>query len=131
CYLRPLGRTVAMMSTFLVLRPFRKVLLLLLLCSAMGMQAQEFNVQVSVIAPRVSNAEPRVLKSLETAIREFYQSRRFTNYNYATGERIELNILLTVNDMPTTDRFECNLQVIYARPVFGSDYNTPLLDLVD
>ncbi len=121
-----------MMSIFSVLHPFRKALLLLLLLgTSLGVKAQEFNVQVSVIAPRISNAEPRVLKSLETAIREFYQSRRFTNYNYAPGERIELNILLTVNEMPTMDRYECNLQVIYARPVFGSDYNTPLLDLVD
>lgn len=116
-----------MPKTFLL----RSLFLLMVVCAAPGMKAQEFNVQVSVIAPRISNAEPRILKSLETAIREFYQSRRFTNYNYAPGERIDLNILLTVNDMPTQDRFECNLQVIYARPVFGSDYNTPLLDLVD
>jgi hypothetical protein len=98
---------------------------------ATGVMAQEFNAQVSVIAPRISNAEPRVIKSLETAIKEFYQSRRFTNLNYAPGERIELNILLTINNMPTSDRFECNLQVIYARPVFGADYNSPVLDLVD
>jgi hypothetical protein len=96
-----------------------------------GLLAQEFNAQVSVIAPRISNAEPRVIKSLETAIKEFFQSRRFTNLNYAPAERIELNLLLTINNMPTPDRFECNLQVIYARPVFGADYNTPVLDLVD
>lgn len=108
--------------------------LILLGCAAFcaaGLSAQEFNAQVSVIAPRISNAEPRVLKSLETAIKEFYQNRRFTSYNYAPSERIDINLLLTINNMPTQDRFECNLQVIYARPVFGTDYNTPLLDLVD
>ena len=107
---------------------------LLLVCLAgwcMPLCAQEFNVQVSVIAPRISNAEPRVLRSLETAIKEFYQNRRFTNYNYAPAERIEVNLLLTVNEMPTQDRYECNLQVIYARPIFGADYNSPMLDLVD
>lgn len=93
--------------------------------------AQEFNAQVSVIAPRIANAEPRVIKSLETAIKEFFQSRRFTNLNYSPVERLELNILLTINNMPTPDRYECNLQVIYARPVFGADYNSPILDLVD
>lgn len=96
-----------------------------------GLHAQEFNPQVSVIAPRISNAEPRVLKSLESAIREFYASRRFTNFNYAPHERIEINLLLTINDMPTQDRYECNLQVIYSRPVFGADYNSPIIDLVD
>jgi hypothetical protein len=110
----------------------RYILLPILLATCIsGLVAQEFNAQVSVIAPRITNAEPRIIKSLETAIKEFYQSRRFTNLNYAPGERIELNILLTINNMPTPDRFECNLQVIYARPVFSADYNSPVLDLVD
>lgn len=98
---------------------------------ALGLHAQEFNAQVNVLAPRITNAEPRVIKSLETAIKEFFQSRRFTNLNYAPSERIDINLLLTINAMPSTDRFECNLQVIYARPVFGADYNSPVLDLVD
>lgn len=96
-----------------------------------ALRAQEFNVQVSVIAPQVSNADPRIFRSLELAIKEFYQARRFTNLNFAPGERIDLNLLLTVNNMPTMDRFEGSLQVIYSRPIFGSDYNSPVLDLVD
>lgn len=111
----------------------RKAFLLLLfnLLLAPVFKAQEFNVQVSVIAPQVSNADPRIFRSLELAIKEFYQSRRFTSLNFAPGERIDLNLLLTVNNMPTMDRFEGSLQVIYSRPVFGSDYNSPVLDLVD
>jgi hypothetical protein len=93
--------------------------------------AQEFNCQVSVIAPQVSNSDPRILRGLELAIKEFYQSRRFTNLNYAPHERIDLNLLLTINNMPSMDRFEGYLQVIYARPVYGADYNSPILDLVD
>ena len=93
--------------------------------------AQEFNCQVSVIAPQVSNAEPRIFKSLELAIKEFYQNRRFSNLNYAQGERIDINLLLTINSVPSPDRFEGSLQVIYARPVYGSDYNSPILDMVD
>lgn len=93
--------------------------------------AQEFNCQVSVIAPQVATAQPRVFQSLETAIKEFYQNRRFTNYNYAPDERIDINLLLTISSQPAPDRFEGTLQVIYARPVYGTDYNTPILDLVD
>jgi hypothetical protein len=95
------------------------------------LQAQEFTCQVSVIAPQVAAAQPRVFQSMEMAIREFFQNRRFTNRNYTAAERIEINLLLTINSQPAPDRFEGNLQVIYARPVFGSDYNTPVLDLVD
>lgn len=95
------------------------------------LNAQEFNCQVSVIAPQVATAQPRVFQSLEIAIKDFYQSRRFTNLNYAPSERIDINLLLTITSQPAPDRFEGNLQVIYARPVYGTDYNTPILDLVD
>lgn len=106
-------------------------LLLLLLLLTPALKAQEFNCQVSVIAPQVATAQPQVFKSLELAIKEFFQSRRFSNLNYTPGERIDINLLLTINSQPAADRFEGSLQVIYARPVFGTDYNTPILDLVD
>ncbi len=106
-------------------------LLLLSLLLIPVLKAQEFNCQVSVIAPQVATAQPQVFRSLELAIKEFFQSRRFSNLNYAPGERIEINLLLTINSQPAADRFEGTLQVIYARPVFGTDYNTPILDLVD
>lgn len=110
-----------------------RLLVVLLVCTSLHslVRAQEFNCQVSVIAPQVSNADPRIFRSLELAIKEFFQSRRFTNLNFAPVERIDLNMLLTINNMPTMDRFEGTLQVIYARPVFGSDYNSPIIDLVD
>lgn len=110
--------------------PVRLSLALVLAMPLVG-QAQEFNCQVSVIAPQVATAQPRVFQSLEVAIKEFYQNRRFTNYNYAPTERIDINLLLTISNQPAPDRFEGTLQVIYARPVFGTDYNTPILDLVD
>ncbi len=103
--------------------------LLLLLPSVV--RSQEFNCQVSVIAPQVATAQPRVFQSMETSIKEFFQNRRFTNYNYAQSERIDINILITISSQPATDRFEGTLQLIYARPVYGTDYNTPILDLVD
>ena len=106
-------------------------LLLLSLLLTPVLKAQEFNCQVSVIAPQVATAQPQVFKSLELAIKEFFQSRRFSNLNYTPGERIDINLLLTINSQPAADRFEGSLQVIYARPVFGTDYNTPILDLVD
>lgn len=110
---------------------FRPALLLLFLSLAPVLNAQEFNCQVSVIAPQVATAQPRVFQSLEMAIKDFYQTRRFTNLNYAPSERIDINLLLTITAQPASDQFEGNLQVIYARPVYGTDYNTPLLDLVD
>ena len=111
----------------------RKIVLSTLLTGLLagGVLAQEFNCQVQVQAPQISNADPRIWKSLELAIVEFYNTRRFTSYNYAPEERIDINLLLTVNDFNGTDYFRGTLQVIYARPIFNTDYNSPVIDLVD
>ena len=102
-----------------------------MLLTALTANAQEFNCQISVIAPQVANARPELWKAMEGSIREFMNTRRWTNYNYSAAERIDLNLLLTIASQPATDRFTGTLQVIYARPVFGTDYNTPVIDLVD
>jgi hypothetical protein len=109
----------------------RALLAICLIAPVMSVRGQEFNCQVSVIAPQVATAQPRVFQSMEVAIKEFFQNRRFTNLNYAPSERIDLNILLTISNQPAADRFEGTLQVIYVRPVFGTDYNSPVIDLVD
>ena len=110
----------------------RRINLLLAACLlAASSAAQEFNCQVSVIAPQIAQAQTRVFQSMELAIKEFFNTRRFTNQNYASAERVDINLLLTISNQPAPDRFEGTLQVIYARPVYGTDYNSPILDLVD
>ncbi len=93
--------------------------------------SQEFNCKATVIAPTVANQDPRIYKSLENAIMQLMNTRRWTNYNYAPAERIDCNFLITVNSQPSIDRFEATMQVNYSRPVFGSDYLSPVFNIVD
>src|SRR5436190_22095164 len=98
------------------MKHMRRIYLPLVACLlAASSFAQEFNCQISVIAPQVATAQPRVFQSMETSIKEFFQNRRFTIYNFAQTERIDINILITISSQPATDRFEGTLQVIYAR----------------
>ena len=110
----------------------RKIhLTLATLLLATSVNAQEFNTQVNVIAPQVANARPELWKAMETSIREFFNNRRWTNFNYLPAERLDLNLAITIQSQPATDRFTGTLQVIYSRPVFGTDFDSPVLDLVD
>lgn len=116
-------------TPFTLRRPLLRLLMPLLL--PLGTYAQEFNCQVNVIAPQVANARPELWKAMETSIRELMNNRRWTNFNYAAAERIDLNLVVTIQSQPATDRFTGTLQVIYARTVFNTDYDSPVLDLVD
>ncbi len=111
-----------------LLRLFLSLALLLPLITG---HAQEFNAKVQVIAPQIQSTPKRVWQSMESAILQVMNTRRFTNYNYTQVERIDVNFLLTISEQPTADRFKGTLQVTYSRPVHGTDYLSPVMDILD
>lgn len=90
-------------------------------------RAQELNCTVTVIAPQISNVDVSRFDALEDGIREFMNGRRWTNDNFEFEERIECTIQLTVNEAIGSTVFKGSMQVQSSRPVFNSDYNTPVL----
>ena len=92
---------------------------------------QELDCQVSVTAPQISGTDKRVFESMQTAIYEFMNNRKWTGYNFKTEERIECTVLLTVNDRLGTDDFKGNLNLVVRRPVYNSAYNSTLLNWID
>ncbi|MBL8003414.1 MAG: DUF4835 family protein [Flavobacteriales bacterium] len=106
------------------------LLLVLFLVLTPG-RTQEFNAKVQVIAPQIQSTPKRIWQSLETAITQLMNTRRFTNYNYTQTERLDVNLLLTINEQPSADRFKGTLQVSYSRPVYGTDYLSPVMDILD
>lgn len=109
----------------------RFLILLLVFCVSLSARAQEFNCQVSVIAPTIQSTPKRVWQSMEGAIRELMNTRRWTSRNYTQQERIECSLLLTISEQSGMDRFKGSLQVILTRPIYNTDYNSPVLDLLD
>jgi|TARA_B100001564_G_scaffold155482_1_gene130559 hypothetical protein len=90
-------------------------------------QAQELNCTVNVIAPQISNVDVSRFDALEDGIREFMNGRRWTNDNFEFEERIECTLQLTVSEAIGSTVFKGSMQVQSSRPVFNSDYNTPVL----
>jgi len=90
-------------------------------------RAQELNCTVTVIAPQISNVDVSRFDALEDGIREFMNGRRWTNDNFEFEERIECTIQLTVSEAIGSTVFKGSMQVQSSRPVFNSDYKTPVL----
>ena len=90
-------------------------------------RAQELNCTVTVIAPQISNVDVIRFDALEDGIREFMNGRRWTNDNFEFEERIECTLQLTVSEAIGSTVFKGSMQVQSSRPVFNSDYNTPVL----
>jgi hypothetical protein len=92
-----------------------------------SVQGQELNCRVQVIAPQIANVEGSIFESLEEAIQEFVNGRRWSNDDFLFEERIECNIQITISEAPTATSFKGSIQVQSSRPVYNSDYNTPML----
>lgn len=106
------------------------VLWLLMLTPLTGI-AQELNCKVTVLTQRLQTADPRVFKTLETAIFEYMNNRKWTSDVFQPHERIECNILINVTDEIGTNTYKATASIQVARPGFNSSYNSPTLNHSD
>ena len=102
-----------------------------LLLMNLSLKAQELNCRVQVMAPTVSNVEKRVLDGLQTAIRDFMNDRKWTSDTYSFDERIECNLLLTIDEVTNNTLYVGQLQIQSNRIVYNSRYDSPMLNFID
>ena len=110
----------------------RKIILLLLLTGVgLSMFGQDLNCVVTVNAEKVTQTDPKIFKTLETSIFEFMNTRKWSDDIFKPEERIECQILITITEELSSDKFKAQASVVSRRPVYGSDYNSTLLNFVD
>lgn len=72
-----------------------------------------------------------LLDQLQTSIRDFMNDRRWTNDIFSLDERIECNLTLTIDQINNNTQFSGSMQVQSNRIVYNSNYDSPLVNLVD
>lgn len=92
---------------------------------------QELNCMVSVISPRIQLSDKRVFTTLQTSIMEFINNTRWTSDKYKNEEKIECSIQIEIVERVGSDEFKATIQVSSRRPVYGTSYNSPLLNYKD
>jgi len=95
------------------------------------LHAQEFNCIVNVSSSQVEGTDKRVFETLQNALYEFVNNRKWSNFTFRTEEKIECTILLTVTDRLGSDEFRGNINLVLRRPVFNAAYNSVLLNYID
>jgi hypothetical protein len=108
----------------------RKQIVLLFLVFFATAQAQELRAVVKVLSPEVQATNKDIFQALESSIDNFLNGTTWTEYKYSDEERIECSYILTIKSL-NGNKFDANLQVQYSRPVFGSKYNSPVLNILD
>lgn len=93
--------------------------------------SQELDCKITVNADQIATQDRRVFTDMETAFAQFVNSRRWTNDTYQPEERIKCNFNLTINSMPSIGSFEATVQILSARPIYNSNYESIMLNFAD
>lgn len=109
----------------------KRIVCLLLLIGIGKIQAQELNARVTLLAPQVSNISKPTIEALQKTIRDFLNNNKFSNDSYQPQERIDCNLIITINSWDGGSGYTAEAQIQSSRPVYNSTYNSTLLNMSD
>ncbi|MEM7550052.1 MAG: DUF4835 family protein [Bacteroidota bacterium] len=95
------------------------------------LSSQELNCNVIVNAERAETQDRAVFTDMEISFEEFLNNRRWTDDTYEVDERINCNLLITIDDQTSIGNFEATVQIQSARPIFNTNYESILLNYAD
>ena len=93
--------------------------------------AQELNATVRVDAGNTNSVDPRLVKEMQTEFEDFLNNRKWTSDTYGPRERIKCNFSINITSSPSVGQYEATVQIQSVRPVYGSGYESVLLNFAD
>lgn len=106
------------------------IILLLVFLGLLGVNGQELKCNVIVNSDQIAGTNKQVYTTLQKALSEFINNRRWSDFQYNTNEKIECTFVIIVNEQ-NDNSFKATLQVQARRPVFNSAYYTSLFNFKD
>ena len=95
------------------------------------LKSQELNCNVIVNADRVETTDRRIFNDMQSAFSQFLNNRKWTDENYDVAERINCNLVITIEEMPIVGSFRATVQVQSSRPVYGTSYESLMMNFAD
>lgn len=96
--------------------------------------AQELNCQVTIITDNkleITSVEQEILDQLKNSIYEIMNNTQWTKDKFEVEERINCQLQLQINQIPTPGVYSGMMQVQSSRPAFNSSYNTLMFNFQD
>ena len=104
--------------------------ILLILTLTINTWGQELKCTVSINSDQIQGSNKEVFNTLKQSIEEFVNNSRWTSLTFLDKERIECSMLLVVKSMQD-NVFSCEFTCQSRRPVYGTSYTTPTLNIKD
>jgi len=114
-----------------MVRPVIFFILLSLFIAPFPVLSQQLNFTVTINSERARTQDTDIFEKMKSAFEQFLNGRNWTDAELKPQERIKGNLLITINDMPQVGLFSATVQIQTVRPVFGSDYESLILNFAD
>jgi hypothetical protein len=88
------------------------------------------NARITVNSDKIQGTNKQVYTSLQNALMEFVNNRKWTDATFATNEKIDCTMTIVINEH-TDNNFKSEIQIQARRPVYNSGYTTTLLNFQD
>ena len=95
------------------------------------MSAQELNCIVKVNDSQVQTTERNIFRDMEVAFAQFLNNTKWTNDVFQPEERINCNLSITIESMPSIGNFTATVQVQSVRPIFDTNYESLTMNFAD
>lgn len=94
--------------------------------------SQEFFCNVQVQSKEIAGVDKSVFDAMKLSIREFMNNKKWSAMNPTISERIECTFIFTITSAQQGgDEFKANLNIVLQRPIYGTDYDSPVLNMID
>lgn len=105
-------------------------IILLLTLLPVCLCAQELNCQVTIDHSQVQSSNTDLFKTLEEAISDYLNTRKWTNAQFSPNEKIDCKLFLTIKTYEDPV-MSGDLQIQSSRPVYNSSYTTTVINFKD
>ncbi len=95
-------------------------------------KAQELRARVTVMSNRVgNNVDKKTFQTLQTALNNFVNDRKWSTDNFGVKEKIDCNFLLNLESTGDANVYKASLTIQSGRPVFNTSYVSPVINYQD
>ncbi|HET9825961.1 MAG TPA: DUF4835 family protein [Chitinophagaceae bacterium] len=112
---------------------YSKILMVIYLgLCAVGLQAQELQARISILSDKISSqVDKKTFKTLQAALVNFVNNRKWTSDVFQTNEKINCSFLINLEKDEGDNVYKGSLTVQAARPVYSTTYESPLINFQD
>lgn len=108
-----------------------KFFLFFLICFCSLSSQAQLRARVNVLSNRVENVDKKTFQTLQTALNDFVNTRKWSDESFNTNERIDCSFLLNLESTNDPNVYKASLTIQSARPVFNSSYLSPMINYQD